>query len=168
MPSKKKDEEEEVLTSVEQSNQIVKRYMYWSLGAGIIPIPLVDFAAVTGVQIKMIKDLADHYEIPFVENRGKSIIGALMGSITAGALKSGIFGGLLKAVPIVGTILGAASMSIFSAATCYAVGKVFIQHFEAGGTFLDMDPEKVKEYFREQYAEGQEVAKKMAKKDEKG
>ena len=27
------------------------------------------------------------------------------------------------------------------------MGKVFIQHFESGGTFLDFDPDKVRSYF---------------------
>lgn len=154
-----------VLTVTEESNKIVKRYMLWSLGAGAIPIPWIDMAAVLGVQLKMIKDLADHYEVPFKEDAGKSVIASLIGTLTAGSLKTRLFGGLWKAIPVAGTLLGAASMSLFSAATSYAIGKVFIQHFEAGGTFLDMDPEKVKEYFQEQYAEGKEKAKNMAKKD---
>ncbi len=163
----KKEGVEEILTKEEQSMKIVKRYMLWTLGAGAIPIPLVDFAAVTGVQIKMLKDLSDHYEIPFNENAGKSVTASLLGSVSAATLKAGVLGSLLKAVPIAGTLLGAASMSLFSAAACYAIGKVFIQHFEAGGTFLDMDPEKVKDYFREQFAEGKEVAQDMADKKAK-
>lgn len=167
MAKKTKKDVEEILTKEEQSMKIVKRYMLWTLGAGAIPIPLVDFAAVTGVQIKMIKDLSDHYEIPFNENTGKTIIASLLGSMSASALKAGILGSILKAVPIAGSLLGAASMSLFSSAACYAIGKVFIQHFEAGGTFLDMEPDKVKEYFREQFAEGKEVAQNMSDKKDK-
>lgn len=163
----KKEDVDEVLTKEEQSMKLVKRYMLWTLGAGAIPIPFIDFAAVTGVQIKMLKDLSDHYEIPFNENSGKSVTASLLGSISASTLKAGMLGSFLKAIPIAGSILGAASMSLFSAAACYAIGKVFIQHFEAGGTFLDMDPDKVKEYFREQFAEGKEVAQEMADKKAK-
>lgn len=158
---------EEVLTKEEQSLKLVKKYMLWTLGAGAIPIPFVDFAAVTGVQIKMLKDLSEHYNIPFNQNAGKSVTASLLGSISASTLKASIFGSLLKAVPVAGSILGAASMSLFSTAACYAIGKVFIQHFEAGGTFLDMDPDKVKEYFKEQFAEGKEVAQEMAAKKAK-
>ena len=160
----KKEDVEEVLTKEEQSLKLVKRYMLWTLGAGAIPIPFVDFAAVTGVQIKMLKDLSEHYDIPFNENAGKSITASLLGGISASTLKAGMLGSFLKAIPVAGSILGAASMSLFSAAACYAIGKVFIQHFEAGGTFLDMDPDKVKEYFKEQFAEGKEVAQDMADK----
>jgi len=34
---------------------------------------------------------------------------------------------------------------------------VFVQHFESGGTFLDLDPDKVKSYFSEQFAKGKKV-----------
>jgi len=36
-------------------------------------------------------------------------------------------------------------MRCFSGAYAWALGKVFIQHFQSGGTFLDFDAEKVKE-----------------------
>jgi uncharacterized protein (DUF697 family) len=76
-------------------------------------------------------------------------------------------GGLLKMVPLVGPVLGGFSMSLFSGAATYAIGKVFIQHFEAGGTFLDFNPVTVKEYFQNLYAEGQTVAKEMNEKKSK-
>jgi hypothetical protein len=34
---------------------------------------------------------------------------------------------------------------------------VFVQHFESGGTFLDLDPAKVKAYFSEQFERGKKV-----------
>jgi uncharacterized protein (DUF697 family) len=67
-------------------------------------------------------------------------------------------------VPIIGTVLGGVSMSLFSGAATYAIGKIFIQHFEAGGTFLDFNPITVKEYFHTLFVEGQTVAKEMNEK----
>jgi uncharacterized protein (DUF697 family) len=149
------------------AKKIVKNYMWWSMGAGLIPVPFVDLAAVSGVQLKMLKDLSDIYEIKFSENKGKSIVSALLGSIVPNSLSSGSLGSLLKMVPFVGTVLGGISMSLFSGASTYAIGKVFIQHFEAGGTFLDFDPVKVKEYFHKLFEEGQTVAKEMSEKKTK-
>jgi len=45
----------------------------------------------------------------------------------------------------------------FSGAATYAIGKVFIRHFESGGTFLDLDTAKVKAYFSEQYDKGKKL-----------
>ena len=47
---------------------------------------------------------------------------------------------------------------IVMGASTYAVGKVFVQHFEMGGTLLDFDPTKTKEFFAREYKEGQKVA----------
>ena len=42
-------------------------------------------------------------------------------------------------------------MPAFNAAATYALGRVFIQHFECGGTILDLDPDKVREHFRREF-----------------
>ncbi|MEZ5671856.1 MAG: hypothetical protein R3E08_05540 [Thiotrichaceae bacterium] len=43
-------------------------------------------------------------------------------------------------------------------AATYAIDKVFVQHFESGGTFLDFDPEAVREHFAAEFAKGKDVA----------
>jgi hypothetical protein len=53
-----------------------------------------------------------------------------------------------------GAILGAVTLPFFAGAATYAIGKVFMQHFASGGTFLDFDPDKVRGYFREQFGKG--------------
>ncbi len=159
--------ENEVHSSLELSNDLVKKYMWWSMGAGLIPVPLVDIAAVSAVQLKMIKDMSDIYGVKFSENKGKSILSALLGSILPNSLARGGVGSLLKMLPVVGTIMGGVSMSLFSGASTYAVGKAFVQHFESGGTFLDFDPVKVKEYFFSKFEEGKEIAKEMDEKKAK-
>ncbi len=151
-------------TKQEESQELVRKYMWWSMGAGLIPVPLVDLAAVSGVQLKMLSDMSEIYGIEFSANRGKSIVSALLGSILPNSLSAGNIGSLLKMIPFVGTMLGGLSMSLFSGAATYAIGKVFIQHFEAGGTFLDFNPITVKEYFKTLFAEGQKIAKEMNEK----
>ena len=46
-----------------------------------------------------------------------------------------------------GTIASGVSTAVFAGASTFAVGKVFIEHFESGGTFLTFDPERVLEYY---------------------
>ncbi len=147
-------------TKLDLANAVVKKYMWWSMGAGLIPIPLVDIASVSGVQLKMLSELSKLYEVKFSENAGKSIIGALLGGISADALSKSYITSMIKAIPIIGAV-GAVSMPIYSGAATWAIGKVFIQHFASGGTFLDFDPKKVKDYFVNLYKQGQEIAKNM-------
>jgi len=139
------------------SQALVKKYMWWSMGAGLIPVPLVDIATVSGVQLKMLNELSKIYDVKFSKNAGKSIISALLGGISADALSKSYITSIIKSIPIVG-IVGSVSMPVYSGATTWAIGKVFIQHFASGGTFLDFDPSKVKNYFMNMFKQGQEIA----------
>lgn len=139
----------------------VKHYMWWSMGAGLIPVPVMDLAAVAAVQLKMLAEISRIYNIPFEKSRVKAAIGSLIGCLVPGAVSYGAFGSLCKTLPIVGTLAGTTTMVAISGASAWALGKVFIQHFESGGTFLDFDPEKVKEYFKAQFEEGRNMTGTM-------
>jgi len=138
--------------------QVVKKYTWWAAGAGLIPFPAVDMAAVTGVQVKMLKDLADIYKVDFPREKGKVAIGALVGGVAPTQLARGFLGSVIKGVPVLGAAVGGATVPIFAGASTYAVGRVFIQHFASGGTFLDFDPAKVRKYYSEQFERGKKVA----------
>ena len=162
----KKNEEEEVLEEetelteherLEEANNTVRRHMYLAGGLGIIPIPLVDLAAVFAVQLKMLSKLCKLYGVRFRENAGKSLIASLIGGLAPSTFSLPVAFSL-KAIPLVGPVLGAVTMPAFSGASTYAVGKVFVQHFESGGTMLTLDPELMKEYFAQQYSEGEAIA----------
>jgi hypothetical protein len=45
-------------------------------------------------------------------------------------------------------------MALLGGASTYAVGRVFIQHFESGGTLLTFDPAKVRDYYTHQLDTG--------------
>jgi uncharacterized protein (DUF697 family) len=149
---------------LEKAKSTVRKYMYWSMGAGFIPVPFLDFAAITGVQIKMLADTGKIYDIPFSRDRVKTLVGALIGGALPGPLAYGALGSTIKLVPVVGPIFGGISVPLMAGATTYAVGTVFIQHFESGGTFLDFDPEKMKEHFKREFEKGKTVAQEMAGK----
>ena len=72
---------------------------------------------------------------------------------------------LAAAFPEVG--IGLAGVSLAFGLTvltmAYAIGHIFIQHFEAGGTLLTFQPAKMKTYFDELYTNGREVANSMMK-----
>ena len=53
--------------------------MGWATGAGFVPIPLLDLAASTAVQLRMAKSLSDLYGVPFRKEAVKSVIGAVIG-----------------------------------------------------------------------------------------
>jgi len=110
----------------EIATKLVDRFALWAGGAGLIPIPLVDVATVAGVQIQMLRRLSQIYDVPFSDNRGKSVIAGLLGSTIPATSGMGM-ASVLKMVPLIGTPLGSLMMPALSAGATYAIGKVFIE-----------------------------------------
>ena len=61
---------------------------------------------------------------------------------------------LIKLAPLIGLASGIVSIGSVAAASTYAVGRVFVQHFASGGTLLTFDPAKVRQYYAEQFELG--------------
>ncbi len=154
----------ENLNNAELASKTVKNYMWFSMGAGLIPVPFLDLAAISGLQLKMIADLCKRYETPFKEQNGKAIIASLLGFVVPESLSRGLMGSLLKAIPIIGPIAGGLSMPLFTGASTYAIGNLFIRHFESGGTLLDLDPNKMRDHFKEEFEKGKKVAEEIKSK----
>jgi uncharacterized protein (DUF697 family) len=157
-PNTTNSAEEQAERRVERESKAidtVKKYALGSMAVGLIPIPLADIAALTGIQLKMLHSLSEQYEIPFSENMVKSIVSSLLGGTLSLTVAMPV-ASLIKVVPVVGQVSGIMGMAMIGGAATYAVGKIFIQHFESGGTFLDFSPEKAKERFKNLYEEGKE------------
>lgn len=148
-------------TRNEYAESVVKTHVLISSGAGLVPFPIVDIAAVTAVQMEMIKQIAALYDIDYPRHFNKSLITALTGSIFARVGAS-----LIKVVPILGSAIGGVSMAIMSGASTYALGQVFIRHFENGGTFEDFDPSTMKKVFSEEYEKGKTKAEQWKQEKE--
>ena len=142
---------------------IVKNYIMGTVAAGFIPVPIADVTVITGVQLKMLHSLANLYDVKFKNDLGKSVLASLTGGIASTSVGKGVLLSLAKGIPFVGPALAAAAMPAAAGASTYAVGQVFIQHFESGGTFLDFDPDKVKAYFAEQVEKGKLVVADLRK-----
>jgi len=155
MEGKKLKEKKEIT-----NESIIKKHMYWSVAAGMIPIPLVDIAAVSAIQIDMLKSLCDLYKIDYSKDTGKAKVSALT-TATLSKLLARAGASVVKSVPGVGTVVGTVSMAILSGASTYAMGNVFVKHFEAGGTLKDFSSKNFKQLYEEKLEEGKELAKKM-------
>jgi len=145
----------------EKANEIIKKSMYWAAGIGLLPFPLFDLAALVAVQMKMIRDISRLYGIAFKENRGRFFILSLIGGLNVFSLSWLTWYGFRKLIPGISSLIGLASASAFGGATTYAVGKVFVQHFEMGGTLLNFNPDEVRKYFQEQYEQGMKKTEKV-------
>ena len=116
-------------TRAKHADSIIRNHMIWSMGAGFIPVPIVDLFAVTAIQLDMIRQISRVYDVDFKETSGKAIITSLSGTSIARMGSRAV-----KFIPGVGSILGGVTMAVLSGGSTYALGEVFKKHFETSGT----------------------------------
>jgi uncharacterized protein (DUF697 family) len=148
-------------------DRIIRYHVWGTMGVGLIPMPVIDFLGITGVQINLVRVLAQKYHVRFLKDSARNIISTLLGSALPVAAATPLAVSLSKFIPIIGTTAGVVTMPLIAGAATYALGKVFIQHFASGGTFLTFDPDKVKAYYTEMLKEGEKVAAELKKEKEK-
>ena len=135
------------------ADSIIKRHVALAAGAGLLPAPVVDVVALTGVQLNMIQRLSEVYDVEFSRDLGKNILVTLAGVSFPFMLQmTGI--GVLKAIPGLGSVAGILALPALAAAFTYAVGKVMTRHYESGGDLLNFDAKEVQDFFREKLREG--------------
>jgi len=91
-------------------------------GVAISPIPFSDAALLVPVQISMILGIAGFYKI----HVAKALLSSVIAPIVATAFGRSVVGNLLKLIPGVGTIAGAAINGTTAGAITAAIGNVFI------------------------------------------
>ena len=61
---------------------VVERHANYSALGGVIPLPIVNFGAVTAIIVRMVKALTDIYGVPFEHDRARAIVLGLIGGLT--------------------------------------------------------------------------------------
>ena len=55
----------------QSAEKVIRQHVIWSVGAGLVPVPVVDFLAVTGIQVDLIRQLCTLFGVRFEESAGK-------------------------------------------------------------------------------------------------
>jgi len=115
---------------------IVARHAAGSALGGMIPLPVVTFAGVTAIIVRMVKVLSDHYDVPFERDRARAIVIGLVG----GAMPAGVAVVATSTLAYIlppAAVMGIAVSAISAAGFTRSVGRIFIEHFESGATLED-------------------------------
>lgn len=131
--------------------EIIASSMRLAALGGVVPIPYVDLVAIGTVQVRMIRRLAAAYNLEVNSQNVKAVVTSLLGTLVPAAASTTIVGASFKLVPGPGTLIGSASMAGFAAASTYAIGKIFVRHFENGGTMLDFSAAAIKEDLQNEF-----------------
>lgn len=130
---------------LDKASAIISSNCKWSAAAGFIPVPYLDLAGLAAIQVKMVSELAQVYGSTVQQEAIKTTIATMLGTLTTAGLAAPVAFSALKMVPGLGSIAGGLSLGALGAAATYAVGKVFVNHFEGGGTLANFDVDQVKD-----------------------
>jgi uncharacterized protein (DUF697 family) len=147
----------------QSADRIIHTHVALAVGAGVIPLPFIDLAAVTAVQIDMLQELSRFYGQDMSRNQLRTFATAVTGSSLARLGAS-----LVKAIPGIGSLIGGFSMSVLSGASTFAVGEVAKQQLD--GDFRGFDVNAAKDAYGREFERGKEYAKGVEQetKNEKG
>lgn len=119
-----------------RANAIVERYANFSALGGVIPLPLINVAGLTVINLRMVKILCGLYDVPYEPGRARAlVVGLAAGAVptTASAVTTSTLVFFMPGV----NLLGLAVSSVTASACTRAVGRRFVAHLENGATLMD-------------------------------
>ena len=120
------------------ARKIVDRHRNFAALGGLLPLPVINIASVTAVNLRMVKQLSDLYQVPFQRDRTRSLIVGLIGGAVPTGMGTATSATLMWIVPG-GLLWGLGVSAITAAALTRGIGLVFLESFESsamagGGT----------------------------------
>ena len=134
----------------EESNEIILSAVGKASSISAIPVPLLDIAAVTYIQVDMVQRLADLHGVT-IDNKNKLIVSSGISAILSKLISEAVISLTAQSSfdKLLGDSLVKASISGF---VTTITGEVYKKHFENGGSIEDITPSVYTEYFSEQMA----------------
>jgi uncharacterized protein (DUF697 family) len=113
------------------ANKIVERHHTYAAVGGLVPVPVANIASVTAVNLRMVRQLSELYQVPFQRDRARAAIVSLIGGAAPSGFSAATSSLLTWIVP--GALLVGLGVSALSAgALTRAIGQVFVESFENG------------------------------------
>ena len=102
----------------------------------------------------MIQKLAAMYGKAFSESPVRNTIAGLAGGVVGHG--AGVLTALsvAKVIPGLGSLFGIVSLPVVVGASTYAIGRVYLRHFEEGGSIYDIAVDDVRSYYNKQLSKG--------------
>ena len=129
------------------------------MAAGAVPVPIVDVALVMGIQMKMLQQLCEAYEVNYSTEK----MNAWIASIFSGTLLMRFGGSSLKFIPGLGWLAGGATLALTSGASTFAIGNIAMGYLAEGQSFVEMDVKEAKENFKKEFEKGKAFVNDLKK-----
>jgi uncharacterized protein (DUF697 family) len=113
------------------AHKIVDRHRNYAAVGGLLPVPVVSIAGLTGINVRMVRQLSALYGVPFERDRTRSLIVGIIGGAVPAGLGSATSTALMWVIPG-GMLVGLGVSAVSAAALTRGIGLVFIESFEGG------------------------------------
>ncbi len=137
---------------IDKSKTIIHLASVAATGVGLIPIPFSDAFAIVPIQAGMIYKMNDAFGVKIEDSVAASLITGLLGVTAVAQVGRTLVNGLLKFIPVVGSVAGGATAAVITEGIGFAYLKVLKKCFndETGEVKLPaMDT--IKSLFKESY-----------------
>ncbi|MDK2126140.1 YcjF family protein [Parachitinimonas caeni] len=121
------------------AEDIVREHALLAGATMAIPIPLLDTVAGFAIQLKLVKRLSELYSVDFSEHRARALLAASIAGISTGWAA----GSALTAVSLASYFTSFVPSAVVASGLTYALGHVFITHFENAGTLDDLEARQI-------------------------
>lgn len=139
-----------------EAEKIICRSALTAMSTSLVPILIVEELALVTINLKLINRLSKLYGVEFKEDIARNIIISMTGVVTS-ILGAGIIGSAVLAVlPGIGLPLSIFSASSWFGCCTYAMGHMFINHFEQGGDFLNANLDVMTKDFKTAFQSSRE------------
>lgn len=139
--------------------RLITNHAITASAVGMVPIPGLDLVALSTVQLNLLRKLSELHGFTLTDELGKKLLTAVLGSYLPLTIATPA-ASILKFIPGVGMAAGVLAQSTLAGATTYAVGKLFLEHFETGGTVLDVNPAEMARKLKKAVEEGKTALKR--------
>ena len=147
-----------------EAQMVVRGNVIAAMAIGLVPVPV---AGVIAVSVRMVHGLSQIYDVPFSSEAARAALIAIIPSALPVAAM-GVGGSFLKSIPGLGSIVGGGGVSLLSGAVVYALGQVFIRHYESGGALSDLNLDLARRQFRAALEEGRRVVPAIRERGQDG
>ncbi len=118
------------------ARSIVERHRTYAAVGGLMPLAVVNIASVTAVNLRMVRQLSELYQVPFQRDRTRATIVSLIGGAAPSGFGLATSSTLMWIVPG-GVLVGLGVSALAAGALTRAIGQVFVEGFENGALARD-------------------------------
>ncbi len=115
------------------ARKIVDRHKNYAALGGLVPLPVVNIAGITAINLRMVKQLSELYQVPFERDRTRSLLVGLIGGAVPTGVGTATSSIMMWIVPG-GMLLGLGAAAVTAGALTRGIGLVFIDSFERGAS----------------------------------